>query len=83
MRTLRLARCSVEGEVDLLDALPLGARAERRLGSRRTAAEENAVGGVHAVDHSIAKLAVTLRRPRLNEPPGRTILAGTVVADFR
>jgi hypothetical protein len=38
---------AVEGEVHLFDAVALGAVAEARLGARRTATEQDAVGRLH------------------------------------
>ena len=40
---------AVEGEVHFLDAVTLGAGAERGFGARRAAAEQNAVGWLHRV----------------------------------
>src|SRR5581483_10406131 len=39
---------AVEGEVDFLDAVPLGARAEFGFRPRRAAAEQDAIASVHA-----------------------------------
>src|SRR6185503_666836 len=39
---------ALEGEVHLVDAVALGGGAERRLGTRRTAAEQDAVLAPHA-----------------------------------
>jgi hypothetical protein len=41
---------SVKGEVDFLDAVPLGKRPKRGFRAGRAAAEQDAIGWVHTLD---------------------------------
>ena len=54
LQQLPIDAVPVEREVDFLDAVALGARAERRFRARGAAAEQDAVGWCHREQHGIA-----------------------------